>query len=179
MIRMYLCSTMSELKVEIEKGATHMIQRLSDAEFLVDGENAAIDLIKISDGKFHLIKNQKSYNAEVLAADYAEKAFEIRINNTDYKLKVEDRFDLLLQKLGMDDLVAGGVSEIKAPMPGLVLSIEVEVGQEVKADEPLVVLEAMKMENVLKSPTDAVVKAIAIEKGQAVEKNQILIEFES
>lgn len=176
---MYLCSTMSELKVEIENGATHVIKRLSDTDFSLDGKNTSIDLIKLEEGKFHIIKGDKSFNAEVIAANHAEKAFEIRINNNDYQLKVEDRFDLLLQKLGMDDLIAGGVSEIKAPMPGLVLSIEVEVGKEVKTDEPLVVLEAMKMENVLKSPTDAVVKAISIEKGQAVEKNQILIEFES
>jgi len=170
---------MSELKVEIEKGATHTIERRSANEFSVDGNQKSIDLVKIADDKFHIIKDNKSYNAEVISANYSEKSFEIRINNNDYQLKVEDRFDLLLQKLGMDDLAAGGVSEIKAPMPGLVLSVEVEAGQEVQAGEPLVVLEAMKMENVLKSPTDAVVKAIAIEQGQAVEKNQLLIEFES
>jgi len=64
-------------------------------------------------------------------------------------------------------------------MPGLVLSIDVKVGQSIKANETLVVLEAMKMENVLKAPTDVTVKSIEVEQGQAVEKNQLLIEFEA
>ena len=63
-------------------------------------------------------------------------------------------------------------------MPGLVLDIKVEVGQEVLEGEPLLVLEAMKMENVLKSPADVVVKSIDVKQQAAVEKNQVLITFE-
>ena len=62
-------------------------------------------------------------------------------------------------------------------MPGMVLNILVAEGQEVKKGEALIILEAMKMENILKSPTDGVIKKIAINKGVAVEKNQILIQF--
>jgi biotin carboxyl carrier protein len=170
---------MSELKVEIEKGDSYMIESLADNKFKLEGKVEEIDLQVIGDRKFHIIKDHKSYTAEVLNADYKTKTFEIRVNNNLYPLKVEDRFDLLLQKLGMEDLAAAGITELKAPMPGLVLSTSVEVGQEVKEGEPLIVLEAMKMENVLKSPADVVIKAIAVEKGQAVEKNQLLIEFES
>ena len=175
---MYLCSAMSELKVKIDNGATYNIISRSTNSFLVDNALNNIDFVKINNNKFHIIKDNKSYNAELISANYAEKCFEIRINNNTYQLKVEDRFDLLLHKLGMDNLADKGISELKAPMPGLVLSIAVQEGQEIKAGEPLVVLEAMKMENVLKSPADAIVKSIAIKQGQAVEKNQILIEFE-
>ena len=62
-------------------------------------------------------------------------------------------------------------------MPGMVLNILVTEGQEVKKGDALIVLEAMKMENILKSPTDGVIKKIAINKGVAVEKNQLLIQF--
>ena len=62
-------------------------------------------------------------------------------------------------------------------MPGMVLNILVTEGQDIKKGDPLIVLEAMKMENVLKSPTDGIVKKINVNKGIAVEKNQVLIQF--
>lgn len=170
---------MSELKVEIEGGAAKMVEPLGKETFLVDGEEKKLDIQVLDKKKFHIIKDHQSFSADVLQANYQEKSFQIKVNTRRYNLQVEDRFDLLLQKLGMEDLAAAGVSDLKAPMPGLVLSFEVEVGQEIKQDEPLIVLEAMKMENVLKAPADVVIKSIAVEKGQAVEKNQLLIEFES
>lgn len=137
------------------------------------------DQIEIKPGKFHIIKDRKSFSVEVIGADAATKTFELKVNNNIYKTKVEDRFDLLLQQLGMDNLVGNVAKELKAPMPGLVLKVEVEVGQTVKEGEALVVLEAMKMENVLKSPADVVIKSIGVAEGNAVEKNELLIEFES
>jgi biotin carboxyl carrier protein len=63
-------------------------------------------------------------------------------------------------------------------MPGLIRTIVVAEGQEVKKGDVILILEAMKMENALKSPADLVVKSIKVQQGQAVEKNQLLIEFE-
>jgi biotin carboxyl carrier protein len=70
-----------------------------------------------------------------------------------------------------------GASVLKAPMPGLVLRVEVRPGQAVGAGAGLVVLEAMKMENELKASAPAVVKAVLVNPGQAVEKGQVLLEF--
>ncbi len=77
----------------------------------------------------------------------------------------------------MDSLNSSKVNEVKAPMPGLVLDIRVSEGDEVKKGDPILVLEAMKMENIIKSPTDGVIKKINVKKGLAVEKNQVLINF--
>jgi len=170
---------MSELNVEVEKGKSYKVESIANEQFAINGVAKEVDIIQLKGDKFHLIKDNKSYTAEVLSANYEEKSFEIRVNNNVYHLNVEDRFDLLLQELGMEDLAAAGVTELKAPMPGLVLSIDVKVGQSIKANETLVVLEAMKMENVLKAPTDVTIKSIEVEQGQAVEKNQLLIEFEA
>ena len=68
---------------------------------------------------------------------------------------------------------------LKAPMPGLVLRVQVIPGQAVAAGAGLVVLEAMKMENELKAPGQVVVKAVRVQPGEAVEKGQVLLEFES
>tara|TARA_R110000868_G_scaffold111053_11_gene300190 strand:+ start:306 stop:821 length:516 start_codon:yes stop_codon:yes gene_type:complete len=170
---------MSEFKVITENEKSYHIEPLSDGNYLVNGAEKLFDSKQLKPGKFHLIMNHKSYQVEVINGNASEKEMTIRVNGHDYQMKVEDRFDLLLHQLGMDSLAAAGITELKAPMPGLVLSINVEVGQSIKKDDPLVVLEAMKMENVLKSPSDLVVKSIAVNKGQAVEKNQLLIEFET
>lgn len=170
---------MSELKVEVENGNAYSIEDLKANEALLNGNQVTWDSYEVKEGKFHIIKGEQSYSVEVVNADLASKTFELKVNNTLYKTKVEDRFDLLLQQLGMDNLGSNVASELKAPMPGMVLNIEVEVGQEVKEGDALVVLEAMKMENVLKSPADVVIKSIAVKEGVAVEKNELLIEFES
>jgi biotin carboxyl carrier protein len=71
-----------------------------------------------------------------------------------------------------------GPATLRAPMPGLVLRILAEPGQEVAAGAGLVVLEAMKMENELKAPAAATVGAIRVRPGQAVEKGQVLVDFQ-
>ena len=71
-----------------------------------------------------------------------------------------------------------GPATLRAPMPGLVLRVPVEPGQEVKAGTGLVVLEAMKMENELKAPAAGVVGAIRVQPGEAVEKGHVLVEFQ-
>ena len=69
------------------------------------------------------------------------------------------------------------VNSIKAPMPGLILDINVKEGQEVKENDNLIILEAMKMENSITSPRDGIIKSISVNKSDTVEKNQLLIEF--
>jgi len=169
---------MSELKVEIEGGKTFSIENLKENFAILDGSEVNWDSLKLKENKFHLIKNDKSFTVEVVNADSNSKTFDLKVNNSLYTAKVEDRFDLLLSKLGMDIVGSSAVSELKAPMPGLVLKIAVEVGQQIAAGENVVVLEAMKMENVLKATADVTIKSINVKEGVAVEKNQVLIEFE-
>jgi biotin carboxyl carrier protein len=94
-----------------------------------------------------------------------------------YEVKLKDKFDLLLEKMGFNNSAILEVKDIKAPMPGLIIDIKVEEGIVVKKGDPLIILEAMKMENIIKSPGEGVVKKIQVKKGDSVEKNQILIQF--
>lgn len=129
--------------------------------------------------RMHVLRDGRSYEVSVVKADYATKTFRIRVNFREYELHARDRYDLLLEELGLEDLAAGAVGDLKAPMPGMVLEVHVQPGDEVQPGDPLVVLEAMKMENLLKAETEATVKAVEVEKGQAVEKNFVLVSFES
>jgi biotin carboxyl carrier protein len=137
-----------------------------------------LDIIPTANGHFHIIQDNLSYNAEVLGTNYNEKVFELKINGVIYEVKLEDEYDQLVKRLGLSVVTHQVVKDINAPMPGLVLEVSVEAGQEVEEGTPLLILEAMKMENVIKAPGTGVVKSVNVSKGEAVEKNHLLIEME-
>ncbi len=83
-----------------------------------------------------------------------------------------------MDQMGFSSADAGKIKELKAPMPGLVIEIRVKAGDTVKKGDPIIVLEAMKMENVLKATGEGTVKSIEVQKSQSVEKGQVLIIFE-
>ena len=143
----------------------------------IDGKPFNCDVISTGGQRFHVLRDNRSYDVEILESNAAEKTVTVKINGRLYPLSVADKYDELLRSLGMDKIAGAKVNELKAPMPGLVLDIVVTEGQAVKKGDPIVVLEAMKMENILKSPGDATVKKISVQKGTAVEKNQVLILF--
>ncbi|KIO75907.1 carboxylesterase [Pedobacter lusitanus] len=145
----------------------------------LNGEAIPVDVRELKDGHIHFLYRNKSYNAEVVSENHDDKTSVIKINGKLYEVAIEDQFDSLLKAMGMGAGSGKGAAEVKAPMPGLVLSINVTEGQEVQKGDNLLVLEAMKMENMLKSSTDGTVKKIHIVKGDKVEKNQVLIEFVS
>ena len=148
------------------------------SEISVNSQPFKWDMVEIKDGNFHILYNNRSFNAEVLEADYQTKSFLIKINKIKYSISLKDRFDILLDQLGLSNADATKVNDLKAPMPGLIVDIKVQVGDSVKKGDTILILEAMKMENVLKASGDGKIKAIKISAKQNVEKNQVMIEFE-
>ena len=126
---------------------------------------------------FHLLAEGRSLTAELVELDRQAKTVRLLVNGQEYTVQLRDRFDLLLEQMGMSGAGAKQLTELKAPMPGLVVGVRVEVGQAVQKGDPLLVLEAMKMEKILKAPTDAVVKAIRVGLRDNVQKGQVLIQF--
>ncbi len=144
----------------------------------LNGEPVEWDLIEVRENSFHIIRDHKGYKATLISFDPEKKAMVINVNGTDYEIAVKDKYDLLLQQLGMNAKSSTTAQVVKAPMPGLIIQIMATDAEEVKKGDSLLILEAMKMENVIKSPRDGKIKKIHIALKQAVEKNQVLVEFE-
>lgn len=165
---MYKAKVNNEQALNIELDGKHI---------RVDGQLVALDAVELGQGHSHIIHQDQSYRVELESLDSGEKSAIVKVNGNVYRVDIADQYDLLLAQLGMDSLSARQVTDVRAPMPGLVLDILVVPGQQVKKGDNLVVLEAMKMENMLKSAVDGEVKAVPIQKGDKVEKNSILVQF--
>jgi len=144
---------------------------------VIDGADLSYDIQHIDGNRYHLILDGRSYNAELMDYDLRERTFTWSMNGSKVKLRMEDEFDLLLKSMGIDKDSANKIDEIKAPMPGLVLEVLVKEGDDIKEGDPLLILEAMKMENVIKSPCDASVSEIPVSVQQKIDKNAILVRF--
>lgn len=144
---------------------------------IINDEVIEADVAKIGPSMFHILHNNLSYEAEVVSFDTIAKTAEIKVNGNLYAITSKDQFDILLEQLGLNHLNSSAVSDLKAPMPGLVLKVFVKEGDALQKGDNLFVLEAMKMENIIKAPADVTVKAIKIKPGDKVEKGQVLITF--
>lgn len=144
---------------------------------IVDNQPFEWDLVSLGEGRYHLLWQGRSYSAEVLAVDAAAKTVQLKLDGQRFELQAKDRFDLLLDKLGMSQAASNKINEVKAPMPGLIVDIRVTPGQAVQKGDPLLVLEAMKMENILKAPGDGVVSGVKVSLRDNVQKGQVLIQF--
>ena len=150
--------------------------KVNEKEFEIK-EAADWDLLE-QGSSFHVLKKNVSYRCMLMKKDESGKNMVISVNDTEYAINIKDKYDILLEQLGMSDMAVKKMKDIKAPMPGLVLDIKVIAGDVLEEGDTILVLEAMKMENMLKSPGTGTVKAIKVNQGEAVEKGQILIEVE-
>jgi biotin carboxyl carrier protein len=137
-----------------------------------------LDAIKTASNNYHILQDHTTINASVIDSDFSRKSYAIKVNNNVYDVVINDDLDQQIEALGFEIGVSKQVNDIKAPMPGLILEITVNEAQEVKENDPLVILEAMKMENVINSPRDGIIKSISVKKGETVDKNSLLITFE-
>ena len=101
----------------------------------------------------------------------------ITVDGQTFSVKLQDEHDLLMESFGGGDVTAGVAQQVRAPMPGLVRAVHVQNGDEVSPGSPLLVLEAMKMENELIAEGPGIVRELSVSDGDAVEKGQALLEI--
>lgn len=151
---------------------------LEKEKVILDGTEIDFNSVETSNGDFHILSNNRSFSAEIVSVDKVKKEVEVKVNNSSYKVSLKDQMDTLLEQLGMDAIDDNKTENLTAPMPGLILEIAVEKGQEVEKGDKLVILEAMKMENVIKASGAGVVNDIKVKVGDSVENGQKMITFE-
>lgn len=137
-----------------------------------------LDAVRAELNQFHILHENTSFKAAIVEADFNQKKYTVLVNRNSYTVAISNPLDILIKEMGFETGLAKQVNAIKAPMPGLILEISVVVGQEVKENDNLIILGAMKMENSFLSPRDGVIKSISVTVGDAVDKGQLLIEFE-
>lgn len=165
------------LQIKINNGEQFEVEEVNDI-ISVNGSQVAGDIQVLPNGLLSVIYNNKSYTAIVDKVDKKNKELTLRIDGTAYQVSIKEKMDLLLEEMGMDLKSLQKAEPVKAPMPGMILEILVKPGQEVVKGDGLIILEAMKMENVLKATADGKVKAINCKERAAVEKGVVLIEME-
>ena len=119
-----------------------------------------------------------NHYVELIKEDHIRKRYMIKVDGLLFNLTIHNQTDILIQELGLNIRKEKSTKFLEAPMPGLVLEIMVEAGDTVMRNDPLLVLEAMKMENVIQAPGSGTIKKIYIQNQSKVEKGKILIEFE-
>jgi biotin carboxyl carrier protein len=136
-------------------------------------------VLKWDDHQFFTLtyKGQKFFG-ELLEDKSEDNFLKIKINQRVFEIKKKGELDDLISALGLDIPKVRKLKELQAPMPGRIVQVSVEVGQELNIGDEILSLEAMKMENILKAEGVGTVKAIFAEANQVVEKGFVLIEFE-
>lgn len=150
----------------------------SDQQWLMNGLVANADIQWQPNGQASVLLDNKSYTAQIEKLDKENKELVLKIDGQRYTLSIKEDIDILLDKMGINLTALQKAAPLKAPMPGMILKVLVEPGQQVNKGDALLILEAMKMENVLKANGTATIKSIKVEEKTAVEKGAVLIEME-
>jgi biotin carboxyl carrier protein len=127
---------------------------------------------------FDITHNGVVFHGEIMTDDSENRALTVKINHRVFQVKRKGELDEIIASLGLDKPKIRKLKELAAPMPGRVTSIHIELGQAIQPGDPILSLEAMKMENVLKAEGIGVVSAINIQQGDVVEKGAVLVSFE-
>lgn len=149
-----------------------------EGKWRIDGLPFDGDMAATGADRFHVIWKNKSYDIEIIERSPATKSVHLLINGRHYHTAAKDDLDMLLEGMGMHNASAQKVNNVKAPMPGLIQSIAVAEGDTIQKGDNLLVLVAMKMENVIKSSGSGVIGTLKVSPGEIVEKNQVLLEFQ-
>lgn len=151
----------------------YLVEIIDEKHVSVDGKIYNVDFESVSGQPvFSLIVDGKSHEAYVQEGD---ENWQVLMRGRLYPVKVEDEREKRLRAAGGAGVAETGEFHLKAPMPGLVVSVPVTEGQEVKKGQVLLILESMKMQNELKAPRDGKISRIRVKPGESVEQKQALL----
>lgn len=140
---------------------------------------AHADVVQVSPDTLHFISGHRSYLVQLVSQDYERKIYVLRINGKEMTIRLRDPIESRIHAMGFDvNRNHVKLKQVISPMPGMVLKVLVREGEEIKEGQSVIVLEAMKMENVLSAPMQGSVSKIHVQEKKNVDKGQILVELE-
>lgn len=154
----------------------YTVKSSDQAAVLTEADIDALDMVQVEPSRYHVRDQHRNYDIRVLSIH--DKIVELAIDGVSYSYEVSDELQDLINQMGLTAFANTKMDTVTSPMPGLVLDIKVTSGDHVKEGDALLILEAMKMENVIKASGEGVVKHVTVSGGQAVDKGQVLIEME-
>lgn len=154
----------------------YQIEILDDHHINLNGERYEVDLGCIgSQPVYSLLLNGKSYEGRVDACDMNCQVY---VNSRVYSIDVTDERSLNLYRITGTQLKEQTVYDLHAPLPGLVVTVKVEEGQDVQDGDVLIILESMKMQNEIYSPRSGKVKNLQVKMGDQVSQRELLLSIE-
>lgn len=158
--------------------------KTSDIEFsdlekssgLLNGTDFRIDHVLVEEGTFHVIKEHRSYVVRVIEINKEEKTIKLKINGSPYKVHISSQLDQLIEKFGFEKKVKK-VDQLVSSMPGKVIKLLIKAGEIVEENQPVLILEAMKMENMIKSPIVGEILSVEVTEGSTINKGDILLKY--
>ena len=154
-------------------GRIYEINSGSDQRIEIDGESHQVDFRSIDGSSLYsLLIDNRSWEALV---ERTGDEYRISIDGELYVVTVQDERTRKIEKALNKVPPATGEVTLKAPMPGLVRTVSVQVAQEVSAGQEVIILEAMKMENELRAPRAGTIKEVRVKAGDAVNQGQALV----
>lgn len=157
-----------------EKLDLNIVSKIDEIQILNKSDDMHVDCVTLSDDSFSLILNGQIYYLTILPE---LDGYEVLVNHHPNFVQVKNKFDVLIEQFGLRNKASDHSGEILAQIPGLVSRIEIQLGEKVKVGDTLCILEAMKMENEIKSPKNGIIKKINVNSGTNVEKGDLLMEI--
>jgi biotin carboxyl carrier protein len=165
------------IEVHIGEEQSYAVSRLGDTLWL-NGQPFQLAYEQADEFVREFRLGNRRFRAVFQGWDAETQTLRLRINGKTTELRIRTLEDRLLERIGVERKSRLQVSELKAPMPGLVRQIYVSAGDVIQANDPLITLEAMKMENVLRAPGEGKIAEVLVSPNAPVEKNETLLRFE-
>lgn len=164
------------MRYQVTIGERTFLVDLSGDHTLVDGEGVEADLRGVGDGPVRSLMLDGSSH-RLVAHRSGPEEWDVHLDGLRFRVDAVDERTSAIREMTARTAGASGPKPVVAPMPGMVVKISVEVGDEVEAGQGIAIVEAMKMENELTTATAGVVTRIAASEGEAVEKDQLLVDL--
>lgn len=160
-----------------DKNKVFKIYLSADSYPIINGEEYPIKMIDNCFSDYCFLLNGKRYTC--IVKNKNQNSYSILVNGVEYSFSIESLSSYLRRKILNKDSNKTVNNILTAPMPGKIIDIFVSEGDLVNADEPLLTIEAMKMQNELSLPLNGIVRKINVVSGQTVLKDEVLLELES